>query len=95
MLGAVSSEAMLGGQKSPYKLLVRAVNQHTGAEVPFITFLASEDFVVRCPATLPMLLPCPFDCRLVGSCQARLGDVGAVTFHTDFNSKSSFDLLLV
>ena len=43
---AVSSEAMLGGQKSPYKLLVRAVNQHTGAEVPYITFVASEDFVV-------------------------------------------------
>lgn len=37
---------MLGGQKSPYKLLVRAVNQHTGIEVPFITFVASEDFVV-------------------------------------------------
>ncbi len=44
---AVSSEAMLGGQKSPYKLLVRAVNQHTGVEVPYINFVASEDFVVR------------------------------------------------
>ena len=43
---AVSSEAMLGGQKSSYKLLVRAVNQHTGAEVPYITFVVSEDFVV-------------------------------------------------
>ena len=46
MLPAVSSEAMLGGQKSPYKLLVRAVNQLTGQEVPYITFVASEDFVV-------------------------------------------------
>lgn len=36
----------MGGQKSPYKLLVRAVNQHTGVEVPYITFVASEDFVV-------------------------------------------------
>jgi hypothetical protein len=45
-MAAVSSEAMLGGQKSPYKLLVRAVNQHTGVEVPYITFVASEDFVV-------------------------------------------------
>lgn len=43
---AVSSEAMLGGQKSPYKLLVRAVNLHTGSEVPYITFVVSEDFVV-------------------------------------------------
>ncbi len=52
---AVSSEAMLGGQKSPYKLLVRAVNQHTGVEVPYITFVASEDFVVRrhCHPGLP------------------------------------------
>ena len=46
LMHAVSSEAMLGGQKSPYKLLVRAVNQHTGQEVPYITFVASEDFVV-------------------------------------------------
>ena len=38
---------MLGGQKSPYKLLVRAVNQHTGVEVPYIACVASEDFVVR------------------------------------------------
>ena len=43
---AVSSEAMLGGQKSPYKLLVRAVNQHTGLEVPYISYVVSEDFVV-------------------------------------------------
>ena len=50
---AVSSEAMLGGQKSPYKLLVRAVNQHTGAEVPYITFVASEDFVVRSASCKP------------------------------------------
>lgn len=37
---------MLGGQKSPYKLLVRAVNQHTGLEVPYISYVVSEDFVV-------------------------------------------------
>lgn len=37
---------MLGGQKAPYKLLVRAVSQETGLEVPHITFVASEDFVV-------------------------------------------------
>lgn len=43
---AASSEAMLGGQKSPYKLLVRAVNQQTGMEVPFISNAVSEDFVV-------------------------------------------------
>ena len=38
---------MLGGQKAPYKLLVRAVDQRTGLEIPSITFVASEDFVVR------------------------------------------------
>ena len=54
---AVSSEAMLGGQKSPYKLLVRAVNQHTGLEVPYITFVASEDFVVRGHWSSSLALP--------------------------------------
>lgn len=43
---AVSSEAMLGNQKPPYKLLVRAVNQQSGQEVPYITSAVSEDFVV-------------------------------------------------
>lgn len=37
---------MLGGQKAPYKLLVRALDQCTGLEIPSITYVASEDFVV-------------------------------------------------
>ena len=53
---SVSSEAMLGGQKAPYKLLVRAVNQYTGLEVPYITFVASDDFVV-CSCLLPPCQP--------------------------------------
>ena len=43
---SVSSEAALSGQKAPYKLLVRAVSQETGLEVPHISFVTSEDFVV-------------------------------------------------
>lgn len=42
----MSSEAVLSGQKAPYKLLVRAVSLETGLEVPYISFVTSEDFVV-------------------------------------------------
>lgn len=69
---AVSSEAVLGGQKSPYKLLVRAANQHTGAEVSNIMFVASEDFVVRpyfsrlhaAGTSYPCLLARPIACSI-------------------------------
>ena len=47
---------MLGGQKAPYKLLVRAVSQETGLEVPHIAFVASEDFVVL--SSLLLCQPC-------------------------------------
>lgn len=72
----VSSEAMLGGQKSPYKLLVRAVNQHTGAEVPYITFVASEDFVVATPRVAKAVkaeIPC------VDDPVSKLEDIGEKT----------------
>lgn len=62
----VSSEAMLGGQRSQYKLLVRAVNQHTGIEAPFITSAVSEDFVV-----------CSLYCCLCGSCKIGLASAGS------------------
>ncbi|KAL0038779.1 hypothetical protein WJX79_007340 [Trebouxia sp. C0005] len=72
----VSSEAMLGGQKSPYKLLVRAVNQHTGLEVPYITFVASEDFVVATPRVAKAVkaeIPC------VDDPVSKLEDIGEKT----------------
>ncbi|KAL0051109.1 hypothetical protein WJX82_002198 [Trebouxia sp. C0006] len=72
----VSSEAMLGGQKSPYKLLVRAVNQHTGVEVPYITFVASEDFVVATPRVAKAVkaeIPC------VDDPVSKLEDIGEKT----------------
>ncbi|KAL3138459.1 PSII 6.1 kDa protein, variant 2 [Trebouxia sp. C0010 RCD-2024] len=72
----VSSEAMLGGQKAPYKLLVRAVDQRTGLEVPSITFVASEDFVVATPRVAKAVkaeIPCVDD--LVG----KLEDIGDKT----------------
>ncbi|KAL3143125.1 PSII 6.1 kDa protein [Trebouxia sp. C0009 RCD-2024] len=72
----VSSEAMLGGQKAPYKLLVRAVDQRTGLEVPSITFVASEDFVVATPRVAKAVkaeIPCVDD--LVG----KLEDIGEKT----------------
>ncbi|KAL0030645.1 hypothetical protein WJX77_000555 [Trebouxia sp. C0004] len=72
----VSSEAMLGGQKSPYKLLVRAVNQHTGLQVPYITFVASEDFVVATPRVAKAVkaeIPC------VDDPVSKLEDIGEKT----------------
>ena len=72
---AVSSEAMLGGQKSPYKLLVRAVNQHTGAEVPYITFVASEDFVVSQTLVCLDLPEDPAPKGLQGACCIMLSSV--------------------
>ena len=44
---AGSSEALLSGQKPPFRLLVRAVDAKTGKRVAHINFAISEAFVVR------------------------------------------------
>ena len=54
----MSSEAVLSGQKAPYKLLVRAVSLETGLELPHISFVTSEDFVVGAILLL-LRQPCP------------------------------------
>ncbi len=43
---AGSSEAILSGQKPPFRLLVRAMSRDTGARLSNIRFAVSEPFVV-------------------------------------------------
>lgn len=43
---AGSSEAILSGQKPPFRLLVRAMSKDTGARLSNIRFAVSEPFVV-------------------------------------------------
>ena len=42
-----SSEALLSGQKPPFRLLCRATSKATGARLSNIKFAVSEPFVVR------------------------------------------------
>ena len=46
---AGSSEAILSGQKPPFRLLVRAMSRESGARLSNIRFAVSEPFVVSTP----------------------------------------------
>ena len=46
MCYAGSSEALLAGQKPPFRLLVRAMSRDSGARLSNIRFAVSEPFVV-------------------------------------------------
>lgn len=46
---AGSSEALLSGQKPPFRLFVCARNVHDGSPVDVINFVVSEPFVVATP----------------------------------------------
>ena len=48
-----SSEALLSGQKPPFRLLCRATSKATGARLSNIKFAVSEPFVVRLCCCLP------------------------------------------
>ena len=47
MPSAGSSEALLSGQKPPFRLLVRAVSSADGKKASNIRFVVSDAFVVR------------------------------------------------
>ena len=48
-VAAGSSEALLSGQKPPFRLFVCARNVHDGSPVDVINFVVSEPFVVATP----------------------------------------------
>ena len=48
-MAAGSSEALLSGQKPPFRLFVCARNVHDGSPVDVINFVVSEPFVVATP----------------------------------------------